>query len=156
MNDRELKQWCIDKAIESGSDNVVNQAQNILNFIEAAEASKKVANDPKTVERQWSATGLTASQKAVMTAMIKRYNEGQRINGTLLAEDLKMTQGNCSAHLRKLIKLKYVGREGNRYWPQLTPSGKPLPVQVVKCPPANAKGIKPLAEGLKAIAGGSE
>ncbi len=147
LDQLELRKWSVEKALEANAGkDVVEIAQAIHVFV----GHQKVAEgeDKKTVTKIWNPTPLTSMQKAVMTAMITRLRNDEKINGVQLAKDLKIEQSGVSLHLRNLIKLKYVGREGNKYWPLLTPSGQPLPPSLIKCPDMPAKGYKPLTHTI--------
>jgi len=100
--------------------------------------------------RKWNPAELTPVQKDILRAVIERWKAGKKINGTAIAKDMKMTQSNASNHMRALQKKKYIGRNGNTFWPVYMPNGKPMDIEVTQCPPAIAKGgqatLYPLGE----------
>lgn len=156
METNDLKKWAVEQAIAAGSkpDAIVEVAASIHNFVTRANA-KPVEGKKDVFERQWNHKNLTPVQKAVLKKMIEMHRAGDKINGTAVASNLKpaMTQSNASMHLRNLVKLKYVEREGNKFWPVYDTKGEPLPVEVIKCPPKAAKGFKPMTVPLAQLAG---
>ena len=158
------KRYCVDKAIACGAGpaDIIKVAREIEAFMEAAAADQggktALAGTPDAPEKQaqapvvraWAVPSLTPTEKIVLRQCITWHNAGEKISGVRLNQHLK-TQGN-STHLRKLVRKKYMERLGNKFWPVRTPQGAELPPVLTKCPPAAAKGYKPLTQKLGNIA----
>lgn len=151
----ELRKWAIEQAVLAKSKDVVKAAAEILSFVETDNQSRtQVTEEREFVQRDWAVKELTKEQQVILSAMIKRWNDELPINGVQVAKDLKLTQSCVSTHMRNLLKLGYIQRQGNKFWPIRTIKGAMLPVKVYKVPAGVAKGYKhtPMVVPLKEVA----
>jgi hypothetical protein len=153
----ELRKWAIEQAIQANPKDAVEVAKDILKFVQGDNQPisnvKEELEERGIISRDWSVKALTPEQSAVLSAMIKRFNAEEPISGVKIAKDVKLTQSCVSTHIRNLVALKYVGRNGNKFWPLRTIKGHKLPVTVVKLPSGVAKGYKGvLTATLKEVA----
>ena len=123
QNDSELRRWCIEKALESGAteENCVEVAQSLFRFIKDGGDSEGAPG----VASLDNAKALTKKQKEVLEAMLELHRDKEPVNGSSIRRHLGITQSYASSILRKLIKLGYVHRDGNKFWPVRHPKFSP-------------------------------
>lgn len=150
----ELRKWAIEQAILSKAKDPVKTAEAMLDFVQEANQSRSNLNSEREmIDTVWAVKSLTKEQQVILSVMIKRWNDEEHINGSIIAKEIKLTQSCVSTHMRNLLKLGYIARDGNKFWPVRTLKGQLLPVKVYQVPAGVAKGYKhtPMVTPLKEV-----
>jgi DNA-binding CsgD family transcriptional regulator len=165
MNDLQLRQWCVRRALENihPTEPLAKIAEDIYAFVSQSKdvipslPERVVINDPEFMAKfdaavnneeeevlDWKPEPLKEKERIVMTECLKRRSSGVKISGNSIAREIGMNQASASLYLRRLVDKDYVRRQGNLFTPIRALSGETLPPIVRRVPAGAAKGFDPL------------
>ena len=139
-NDIELKQYSVEKAIESGS---IDNMEKIYNFLTPDVTIKKDKGTNVTHIVHKKLPSLTKAQRGVLFHTVELSRNGVTcITGQTVADRMKVSNGAISYHMQKLVRHGYVQRQGQQLFVCYLANGNAFIPTVKRYPVGAAKGYK--------------